>query len=233
MTRVLQGTWQFISLVQLLYPGRAYEVSDELESFFFVTLYMGLHWIIHNKPAALNMEHIFDDVQVLADGRQTGGSGKQRMYMNKFLIPQELQFEKSPPFTNLIRELFGLFKNLARVNINKDIDQESSPESIAEANKLNNCDAIIRLMETAIEREDWPKECDKVTRDNYPRKEEIDEEDRVGKAAVRVSTLEPSAPEAPDSATSLPTPSTASKRGREEDDDGYTTPTKRSKVEAV
>ena len=232
LTMTLQGTWQFISTAQLRDPGKTYEVSDELESFFFVILYEGVHWVIHNKPTRLKVKHIFDDVQVEADGRQTGGVGKHNMYtMEDLVILRDLEFDKSPPFTDLIRELFLLFQSLAFVNQAKSARREKliSTEDRKNVNKLKNVKAIVRLMKNAVEREDWPEVYDKAANDIYPRKEEIDKEDRVGLANLKVTTATVNAPiPLPASAST----SRASKRGREEDD-GHTTPTKRSKVETV
>lgn len=70
-------------------------------------LYEGVHWVAHNKPPMLDVKFIFDDVQVDANGHQTGGRGKFWMYIQSAnVILKELEFEKSPPFTGLIRELF-------------------------------------------------------------------------------------------------------------------------------
>ena len=185
------------------------------------------------------MKHIFDDVRVNANGRHTGGVGKQNMYtMDADVILQELEFDKSAPFTDLIRDLFQLFQSLAVVNCDKKLGRDPLPDDVANVEKLRNCKAIIQLMKNAVERTDWPNVCDKATEDNYPRKEEIDNEDRVGLANLKVATAtidapDPNAP-AP-AAIPLPTStgiSRASKRGREEDE-GQTSPTKRSRVEAV
>ena len=235
LTMTLQGTWQFISTAQLHDPGKAYEVSDELESFFFVILYAGLHWVIHNKPDTLDMKHIFDDVRVNANGRQTGGVGKYNMYtMDAGVVLQDLEFTKSPPFTDLIRELFRLFQSLAIVNCDKGLGRDPRPRDATNVNKLKNCKAVVQLMKNAVEREDWPEVHDKAANDIYPRKEEIDKEDRVGLANLKVTTATVNAP-IPGASVPLPasaSTSRASKRGREEDD-GHTTPTKRSKVEAL
>ena len=235
---VFQGTWQFISTAQLRDPGKIYEVSDELESFFFVILYEGIHWVIHNKPDTLDVKYIFDDVRVNANGRQTGGGGKQNMYtMDADVILQDLKFDKSPPFTDLIRELFHLFQALAIVNYDKKLGRALQPQDVANVDKLKNCRAVIQLMKNAVDRADWPEEHDRAANDNYPRKEEIDKEDRVGVANLKVTTTTLDAPipgpsAAPTSLPILAGTSRASKRGREEDDD-HTTPTKRSKVETV
>ena len=147
------------------------------------------------------------------------------------VILKKLEFEKSLPFTDLIRALFRLFRSLALVNQDKDLGREPRSEDAANVEKLKDCKAIIQLMKSAVERDDWPEECDKVPNDNYPRDEEIDKEDRVGLANLKEVTPPGNAalPTAPTPAVGT---SRASKRGREEDD-GSTTPTKRSKVEVV
>jgi hypothetical protein len=228
---IFQGTWQFISTAQLSDPGKIYEVSDELESFFFVILYEGIHRVIHNKPAGLFVKHIFDDARTDANGRQTGGAGKRDMYgMNSEVILEELKFEMSPPFTDLIRGLFCLFQSLYFVNHDKKGKREPRSEDAANVEKLKDCKAIIRLMKSAVKSKDWPKERDKVLDDNYPRDEEIDRVDRIGLANLKEVTSPGDVPlPASPAAASI---SRVSKRGREEDD-GPATPTKRSRVEAV
>ena len=165
------------------------------------------------------MERIFDDAATDVHGKQTGGAGKQVMYtardfMNVFL--RELNFEKSPPFTNLIRDLFRLFQSIVIVNLDEAIGRESRDQDIANIKKLESCEHVIQLMRNAVERNDWPKEHDRVLDSNYPRDEGIDEADPIGRASMKVLTSAGRAP----------------KREREEDD-GDTTSTRRSKTKAV
>ena len=229
---IFQGTWQFISTAQLSDPGKIYEVSDELESFFFVILYEGIHRVIHNKPAGLFVKHIFDDARTDANGRQAGGAGKRDMYgIYAGVILEDLKFEKSPPFTDLIRGLFLLFQSLNVVNLEKKSKRKPRSEDAANIEKLKDCKAVIQLMKSAVRRKDWPKEHDKVLGDNYPRDGEIDREDRVGLANLKEVTSPGDVP-LPASPAPAGSISRVSKRGREEED-GPATPTKRSRVEAV
>ena len=200
-----------MSTQQLLDPGKIYEVSDELESFFFVLLYEGIHWVAHHKPPGLDVGFIFDDLYVDADGRKTGGRGKSWMYTQRIL--EKLEFEQSPPFTDLIGNLFRLFSSLATVNTHKIGDEVSKDRDIENVKKLESCEVIIRAMKDAVEREDWPKEYDKVSNCNYPRNGEIVEEDPAGHANLKVVTGAGG----------------ASVRAREEDDSD-TAPKKRPKI---
>lgn len=86
-----------------------------------------------------------------------------------------------------------------------------------------------------VERSDRPEVCDKVTDDNYPRKGEIHRQNRIGRAHLKVPTATVDAPThgAPGVAPPMPAPSRVSKRGREGDNGGHTTSTKRSRVEAI
>lgn len=162
-------------------------VSDELESFFFVILYVALHWIIHNKPYELNVKHIFDQSQILPKGDHVGGEGKFKMYTytkGRGVVLHGLEFTESPPLTDLIRQLFRLFQSLAQFNYSSLEPGAGVGENVE---KLKDCDAILRLMQEALAREDWPEVCDKTTTDNYPREEETDQKDQVGHAHVKVS----------------------------------------------
>ena len=110
------------------------------------------------------------------------------------------------------------------------------PRNVADLEKLTDCKAFIQLMKSALERADWPKACDKVAKDNYPR-EEIGEVDRAGLANLKVTTTTINTPNPDALATAVPSPastgiSRVSKRGREEDD-GQLSPRKHSRVKTV
>jgi len=171
LTTISQGTWQFIPTAQLLNPDKVYGVPDELESFFLVILYEGIHWVVHNKPS-LGVKYLFDGVQADPGGHGvTGGKGKFCMYTlspHTDAVLHQLRFERSPPFADILRELFLLFKSLAIVNRNKESGEELQDQDISNVKKLENCGAVVQLMKNAVERVDWPTEHDKAPRDNYP-----------------------------------------------------------------
>lgn len=227
----VQGTWQFISTWQLLDPGKTYTVSDELESLFFVFLYEGVHWITHNKPGTLNVEHIFDDVQFNTNGQQTGGAGKLTMYtMNANVLLCHLNF-MSPPFTKLIRELFRLFQSLAGFNIANRSLKRPDQDDTANVKKLEDCRAIKKMIMDTMKRKDWPEACDKATKDNYPRKLEVGSVDRIGLANLKLTTA--FGLNASTNTTPSPTlASTSQVLKRKHENSGNTLPTKRSRVKA-
>ncbi|KAF9646247.1 hypothetical protein BDM02DRAFT_3271085 [Thelephora ganbajun] len=207
------GTWQFMSTEQLANPGKIYEVSDELESFFFVIFYEGVHWVAHNKPVRLNAKHIFDHVETVVEGNHVGGAGKRDLYSeHEALICQQLKFTKSKPFTDLIRQLYRLFQSLRVVNMVTKLKLKPPEEHSPNVEKLRNCKEVVRLMKEAVARKDWLKEFDKVPEGNYPRKEKMDENDLIGLSYLNKVN--------------------GTKRGLEEavGGDGYKTPTKRSRV---
>jgi len=87
---------------------------------------------------------------------------------------------------------------------------------------------IIRLAAKATAKEGWPEAYDKTATDNYPPLEEMDENDPVGVASLKVKTGTISAPVPGASSAST---SRASKRGGE--GSGRAAPAKRSRVEAL
>ena len=167
-----QATWQFVSTERLLTRGKAYETSDELESFFFIILYEGIHWVIHDKVPGLDPVFIFDTLVVCTDGRQTGGTGKQNMYTQKYdMILKKLSFKETPPFTRLVRKLFRLFRSLAIVNRDKRLYRKLQGRDVANVKRLESWKAVLKLMKDAVESVDWPAENDKAANNNYPREQ--------------------------------------------------------------
>ena len=214
-----------MSTLRLILSDKRYEVPDELESFFVVFLYLGLHFIAHNKPFKLNVKEIFDDVRVEPNGRKTYGMGRLRMYLvDADVMLRQLQFEKSPPFTHLIRNLFKLFQSLAMVGVCRNNGRQPSPHDVANVNSLRDCQSVIRMIKEAMSSMDWPEECDKVEAGNYTPVGVV--EDRRGPQAVKIHVPAPVPP--------FPTPTgerRVPKRGREEDHDGHKAGAKSSKVQ--
>ena len=74
-----QGTWQFISISRLRDPStRPHQVSDDLESFFWVLLYLVLKCRnITGEDLSENMKNVFDQhTDMDRNGNVTGGKGK-------------------------------------------------------------------------------------------------------------------------------------------------------------
>ena len=75
----MQGTWQFISISRLRDPStRPHQVSDDLESFFWVLLYLVVKCCnITGDDLSENMKDVFDQHNDMdRNGNVTGGKGK-------------------------------------------------------------------------------------------------------------------------------------------------------------
>jgi len=148
-------------------PGKVHELSDDLESLWFVLLFEGLHFVKHNEPTGICMVTIFDHVYVIpTTGTHRGGLGKRDMYYNGALMTRVLQFD-SRPFTTLVRQIYRLFKSLRAYYVMQD-EEETPSDSVKEnVRKLESCAEIERLLREALNSEEWPVSCDKVA-DQYP-----------------------------------------------------------------
>ena len=152
----------------LLRPGKVHELCDDLESFWFVLLFEGLHFVKHNKPGGIKMATIFDHVDVsLTTGVHTGGLGKHILYTrNMDLMTDTLKFD-SEPFTALVRKMYLRFKSLNAYYTVQD-DGET-PNDFLQDNfrQLGSCGDIKKLFEEALSSKEWPTSCDKA-QDQYP-----------------------------------------------------------------
>jgi len=154
---------------QLLFkPGKVHELCDDLESFWFVLLFEGLHFVKHNRPGGIKMAHIFDQVGVsLTTGIHTGGEGKNTLYTRyKDVMTDTLEFD-STPFTALVREMYLRFKYLNAYYV--ALNDGETPKDFLQENlrKLGSCADIKGLFEDALSSEEWPTTCDKA-QDQYP-----------------------------------------------------------------
>ncbi|GBE84788.1 predicted protein [Sparassis crispa] len=73
------GTWRFMSALLLQFPGRRYEVSDDLESFMHVVNWLALKWYRrHLRIANTLRQHVADtcDKWTRLDGYDVGGERK-------------------------------------------------------------------------------------------------------------------------------------------------------------
>ncbi|KAF4563161.1 hypothetical protein EYR40_007126 [Pleurotus pulmonarius] len=103
------GTWQFMSFGLLRDPHKRHTARDDLESFFWVILYYGLHYMSHSLAKAIQgvLVDIFDKFSFThPDGIARGGIAKVALVTSNVYIGRrsrpELVFTRCPPLTDFI-----------------------------------------------------------------------------------------------------------------------------------
>ena len=143
--------------------GKVHELSDDLESHFFVLLFEGLHFLAHNKPHAISTEIIFDQAIVDPEtGNHTGGQGKAGLYTGMVAVINDRLIFTSKPFTTLIRGLYRLFASLHDYHKAKDWKRSPAASDAEDVEKLKGGVGIAALFDEVLKSEEWPTECDKV-----------------------------------------------------------------------
>ncbi|KAH8977382.1 hypothetical protein EDB86DRAFT_3165665 [Lactarius hatsudake] len=111
------GTWQFISIARLQKPSvRPHEVSDDLESFFWVLLYL-VAKCRGPKNLSKQTQIVFDQSDDMDDdGIIRGGTGKLNCLRQaaQALGPRIVHGFVQTPCKDIIEELRSLFNNLYR-----------------------------------------------------------------------------------------------------------------------
>lgn len=144
-----------------------HEVSDDLESAFWVLVYYALHHVKHNKASAGNhvIELLFDmEYQDNLEGEPQllGGWGKRAFFLSQGWATG-LQFDSAPfnELINLLREVFGeayLYSTLSNPK-----GRLVYADSYA---KLQDPTWILNVLQEALDKEGWPVD-DKVP-DQFP-----------------------------------------------------------------
>lgn len=163
----MQGTWQFISTLLLMNPRKGHEISDDLESAFFVLLYYSLHHVKHNKKEEdIDMEALFDNESTERDVR-VGGDGKEKMYVRDCWV-EGLQF-LSKPLTELFWDLHDLFGTFLTYKMMSEAKKKtlSTQRHLDAVQGLSDCQEVLRLFKKALDRNDWP-ERDRALSDQFP-----------------------------------------------------------------
>ncbi|KAG5649497.1 hypothetical protein H0H81_003466 [Sphagnurus paluster] len=102
------GTWQFMSCLLLMDHHSVHTVQDDMESFVYVLLYLGLRYLKHKKPRETLhiMSEIFD-YEKFIDGNCTGGENKRFMIESLGKLGRDFHFACEPldDWFRIIREL--------------------------------------------------------------------------------------------------------------------------------
>ena len=123
--------------------GKVLELTDDLESHFFVLLFEGLHFVEHNKPCGIFLQSIFDQMDVHPEtGSLSGGTGKVYLYYQIDLMNDRLKFT-SKPFTTLIRGLYRLFASLEDYHCAKDRKRDPDEFDVRNIGLLAGCEGVV------------------------------------------------------------------------------------------
>ncbi|KAI0295343.1 hypothetical protein B0F90DRAFT_1638040, partial [Multifurca ochricompacta] len=155
------GTWQFISTWRLLDPSfRPHEVSDDLESFFWVLVYEIAKCRSPRKmDMTADMQYVFDmHSDVGSDGLVRGGLGKFSFLQGVPITPGDIDMFVETPCADIIEELRTLFQDFYRhVQPRYEVFKESLPRIKAKRakdqrvqdarNKLCSSEWILSLLD--------------------------------------------------------------------------------------
>ncbi|CAL1708927.1 unnamed protein product [Somion occarium] len=175
------GTWQFISILLLRNPMKGHCVHDDLESSFWVLLYVSLHYFPHNLGPTFNVR-FFDECSEEQDigaedgqTRELGGNGKMG-----FLWDQLKHVEwQCAPLNKLVHAVGKLFNKyqLSHPSRNDEDDEDAEARFKAIQEKLEQVDVVLSLFDTALASDEWP-ENDAVP-DQFPLKTKKQEDQMI------------------------------------------------------
>ncbi|TFY64974.1 hypothetical protein EVG20_g5758 [Dentipellis fragilis] len=167
----LTGTWQFMSLRRLRNVGGRHDAADDLESVFWVLLWLALNYSVHSlAPEELKdfLHSIFDQRNVVR-GCYTGGAGKDALLEKKYLngfIPTPFSPDGLQKVLESLHDTFRLRPppelqipigmNEKRAQIERVIYQNTLAVYELEKEKLNDSTHVRQLLKDALDMYTWP-----------------------------------------------------------------------------
>ncbi|KAA1475508.1 hypothetical protein DENSPDRAFT_805863 [Dentipellis sp. KUC8613] len=166
----LTGTWQFMSLRRVRDIDGRHDAVDDLESVFWVLLWLALNFSVHSlHPDEVEdfLYRIFDQREVIK-GRSRGGNGKDALfdkrYLNQFILapfsPLGLQraleylhrtFRVRPPPP---LQVDGLEEEDVEMEMSEY--QTSLARYNREKERLKDSTHLRKLLQKALDNYDWP-----------------------------------------------------------------------------
>ncbi|CAL1712414.1 unnamed protein product [Somion occarium] len=165
------GVWQFRSILLLRHPKKGHDIHDDLESSFWVLLYISLHYFEHNQGIILDFS-FFDEYKKhvglkkqeedVRDNCYSMKSSSRKSFLTDGLA--DVQW-KCAPLNKLIHGLRIFFEDYLFYHSRQDDDKHmASFKDIQE--KTVQVDVILNLFDSALASNDWP-ENDALS-DQYP-----------------------------------------------------------------
>ncbi|KAK7682805.1 hypothetical protein QCA50_014189 [Cerrena zonata] len=151
------GTWQFISVALLRHPKKSHDLLDDLESSFWLLLYVSyIHFELDEGSLEPDFE-IFNEYteKKLADGNYytLGGGGK-----SIFLFDNEIGNYKwtSAPLNYLLQSLSRILAKLNNLRRKVRDKQPKAPEKLkALEDRLRTVDPFLQLFDEALAMDSW------------------------------------------------------------------------------
>src|SRR6266850_3915382 len=155
-----QGTWQFISVARLLDPrSTPHQISDDLESFFWVLLYQIVRGRDEKKEFRQAMVDLFDQYESVKRNRSRGGKGKLNVLGGKVLSSRTIMgLTFKTPCSAMIEDLRALFNDFylfvdywegprPEVDAMYEEMREENPRVQEARKKLQSSDAFLAILE--------------------------------------------------------------------------------------
>ncbi|KAI4517820.1 hypothetical protein K525DRAFT_273255 [Schizophyllum commune Loenen D] len=106
------GTWAFVSTLSLNHRHKLHDVQDDLESFFWVAVFMIILYLPVDREAALRVvENVLSQVQYSTDGVPFGGDGKRTFISG---VSDRFRLVFTEPVSAPLLEWIGMYRRMVR-----------------------------------------------------------------------------------------------------------------------
>ncbi|CAL1708939.1 unnamed protein product [Somion occarium] len=175
------GTWQFISILLLQNPLKGHDVHDDLESSFWVLLYVSLHYFKHNQGQLIDLT-FFNECKEHHDGEDGDGEVHPLGGLKKSgFLSHRLKHIKwrCAPLNSLIHAFGALLNDYQYYYEKADGNDDKSAEAQFKAiqEQLDQVDIVLSLFDTALASDEWPE--NDALPDQFPRMTDKQEDQMI------------------------------------------------------
>ncbi|CAL1712413.1 unnamed protein product [Somion occarium] len=162
-----RGTWQFISVPLLRRPKKGHEVHDDLESSFWVLLYISLHYFKHTKLFDVDFFNEYNEYSRKdSSTRHAYGGLAKKDFLSGTL--RDVKWTCAP-LTKLLHKFGDLFDQYQFYYGRRDREEHAASFTDIQ-NQLDQVDSVLDLFDTALASDEWPE--NDVLPDQYSRNDE-------------------------------------------------------------
>ncbi|KAI0364875.1 hypothetical protein BV20DRAFT_982917 [Pilatotrama ljubarskyi] len=128
--KYFKGTWQFLSVGMLSEKPKVPDIPDELESFFYVTLYYAVRYLKSNcTNAGPYLEAFFDAFTVTPEGIYTCGAAKSDALEThgSLYLMRNVELKLDSPLDTIFRKLLLCFRAHYKIQNYRKTKPDDSP----------------------------------------------------------------------------------------------------------